>query len=291
VGRSAAPGSAGWNVSSRVRPPAAAGIFYPSDPAKLAAAVDRRLAEAAEPPDGEPMPEALIVPHAGYVYSGPVAATAYARLRPFAESVTRVAILGPAHFIPLVGTAVPGVDSWRTPLGDVPLDETLRDAAVKAGAVIDDGPHEPEHSLEVQVPFLQRLLGDGFGALPVAVGVTSPGQVADLLAALLAASPPASESAPGMLTLISTDLSHYLDHETARRVDRRTADAIFARDPEAIGSEDACGLFALRGVLEHARRRGLGVRLLDLRTSGDTSGDRRRVVGYGAFGLWRSNWS
>jgi len=278
-------------MSPRVRQPAAAGIFYPSDPGQLAGAVDRLLAEANEPPSGEPMPEGLIVPHAGYVYSGPVAATAYARLRPFAASVSRVAILGPAHFFPLLGAAVPGVDSWRTPLGDVPIDGALRDAAVKAGAVIDDGPHEPEHSLEVQVPFLQRLLADRFSMLPVAVGVTSPGQVADLLAEFLSAFPATPDGAPGVLTLISTDLSHYHDHETARRIDRRTADAIFARDPEAIGGEDACGLFALRGVLEHARRRELDVRLLDMRTSGDTSGNRRRVVGYGAFGLWRSTWS
>ena len=173
----------------------------------------------------------------------------------------------------------------------MPIDGALRDAAVKAGAVIDDGPHEPEHSLEVQVPFLQRLLADRFRVLPVAVGVTSPWQVADLLAEFLSTFPATPDGAPGVLMLISTDLSHYLDHETARRIDRRTADAIFARDPEAIGGEDACGLFALRGVLEHARRRGLDVRLLDMRTSGDTSGNRRRVVGYGAFGLWRSTWS
>ncbi|MEW6058902.1 MAG: AmmeMemoRadiSam system protein B [Actinomycetota bacterium] len=273
-------------MSPRYRRPAAAGIFYPSDPGQLAGVLDRLLADATEPPPGEPMPEGLIVPHAGYVYSGPVAATAYARLRPFAAVVARAVILGPAHYVPLAGAAVPGVDGWRTPLGDAPLDRALRDAAVEAGAVIDDGPHEPEHSLEVQIPFLQRVLGDGFAILPVAVGVASPGQVADLLGVLLAACPGGPGGAPGVFTVISTDLSHYLDHETARLVDRRTADAILARDPGAVGGDDACGLFALRGVLEHARRRELDVRLLDLRTSGDTAGDRRRVVGYGAFGLW-----
>jgi AmmeMemoRadiSam system protein B len=278
-------------VSRGIRQPAAAGTFYPSDPGELARMVDRLLAGAAQPPPGEPMPDALIVPHAGYAYSGPVAASAYARLRPFAPTVTRVTILGPAHFVPLVGTAVPGTDVWRTPLGDVPIDETLRDAAVEAGATVDEEPHEPEHSLEVQVPFLQRVAGDRFSILPVAVGMTSPGQVADLLAGIVGAFARASEGVPGVLTLVSTDLSHYLDHQTASQMDRRTAEAILARDPVAVGGDDACGLYALRGALEHARRCDLDVRLLDLRTSGDTAGDRRRVVGYGAFGLWRSGWS
>ncbi len=249
---------------------AAAGTFYPSDPGELAAQVDALLDEARPPGDvGEPL--ALVVPHAGYVFSGPVAATAYALLR--GREISRIALLGPAHFVPLLGTAVPGVDTWRTPLGPVRIDPDLRRAAVGAGAVVDDRPHELEHSLEVQLPFLSRALGREPAILPIAVGVAEPRSVADLIAALL----------PHAFVVVSTDLSHYHDRATAERLDRRTAEAVLAREPDAIGAEDACGSFVLRGLVELARREGLIVRLLDLRTSADTAGDPRRVVGYGAF--------
>lgn len=264
-------------ATSRMRHPAAAGTFYPADAGELAGTVDRLLADAKAPTGDAPTPEAVIVPHAGYVYSGPVAATAYALLRPVAERIRRVVLLGPAHFVPLGGMAVPSADTWRTPLGDALVDPELRDAAARCGAEIDDRPHEPEHSLEVQLPFLQRLVGPGLAVLPVAVGVASPVEVADLIAALW--------DGPDTLVLASTDLSHYHDHETARRLDRRTADAVLARDPSAIGPEDACGVYALRGIVEHARRTDLDVRVLDLRTSADTAGDPRQVVGYGAFAL------
>jgi AmmeMemoRadiSam system protein B len=263
-------------MSPRTRPPAAAGTFYPALAGRLARTVDGLLEAVPPPPDGA-VAEGLIVPHAGYAYSGPVAATAYASLRPIAKSVTRVVVLGPAHFVPLSGSAVPAADAWSTPLGDVRIDEGLRDVAIAAGAVADDGPHEPEHSLEVQLPFLQRLLGFGISVLPVAVGATSPEEVADLLAALW--------HTPGGLVVVSTDLSHYHAEEVAKKLDRRTADAIVARDPAAIGLDDACGVYALRGVVEYARRGDIDVRLLDLRTSADTAGDPSRVVGYGAFAL------
>ncbi len=261
--------------AARVRPPAAAGTFYPADPAGLASLVDGLLAgaPAAVP---ERRPGCLVVPHAGYVYSGPVAATAYALLRGSAGSVRRVALFGPAHFVPLRGAAVPEAEAWATPLGEVAVDGGLRDLAVACGAEVDDQPHAPEHSLEVQLPFLLRVLGPEVGILPVAVGVSGAAEVADLMAAVRGGCD---------LLLVSTDLSHYHDDATAKRLDRRTAEAVVAGDPGAIGPEDACGAFALRGIVELARREELPVRLLDLRTSADTAGDPWRVVGYGAFAV------
>lgn len=249
-----------------VRVPAVAGTFYPADPGELASMVDAMLAGAR----GDGAPAALVAPHAGYVYSGPVAASAYALLR--GAEVRRVAILGPAHFVPLRGCAVPAAEAWATPLGEVPIDAELRGIA---GVTVDDGPHEPEHSIEVQVPFLQRVLPEGFSILPVAVGVCAPAEAADVIGALPA----------GVLVVVSTDLSHYHDGATATRLDRRTADAVLALNPDAIGPEDACGVYALRGLVEHVRRRGRSVEVLDLRTSADTAGDPRRVVGYGAFAV------
>lgn len=260
--------------TTRERRPAVAGTFYPSDPEELAAAVDALLASA-HPSESVGVPAALVVPHAGYVYSGPVAATAYALVR--GADVRRVALFGPAHYAPLRGAAVSTARAWRTPLGAVPLDEELRELVVAAGAVSDEAPHVPEHSLEVQVPFLQRLAGEGFRICPVVVGVSRPAQTAGLMAAVL----------PHALVVVSTDLSHYHDDATAKRLDRRTAELVLARDAEGIGLDDACGAFALRGIVELARREDLAVHLLDLRTSADTAGDPWRVVGYGAFALTR----
>lgn len=260
--------SAGRTVTER--PPAVAGAFYPADPQELTTDLDRLLA-GARPAEAAGESVALVVPHAGYVYSGPVAATAYALLR--GRAIARVALLGPAHFVPVAGAAVTAADGWRTPLGVVSIDPALRETAVAAGAVVDERAHEPEHAVEVQLPFLQRVLGAGFRALPIAVGVADASTVADLIAALL----------PYALVVVSTDLSHYLDDMAAKALDRRTADAVLAREPERIGRDDACGSFALRGLVELARRDDLLVRLLDLRTSADTAGDPWRVVGYGAF--------
>lgn len=261
-------------ITGRVRPPAAAGRFYPDDPDELRAAVDGLL-DAAGPTSG-PVPRALIVPHAGYGYSGPVAASAYATVRGAAARLRRVALLGPAHFVPLAGAVVPVAEAWRTPLGDVPIDLGLRRVAQGAGAAADDEPHEPEHAIEVQLPFLLRLLGPDLRVLPVAVGASTADTVAGLIEAL---------AAEADLVVVSTDLSHYHDLAAARRLDRRTAEAVTARDPDAIASEDACGVFALRGLVEAARRDDRSIRLLDLRTSADTAGDPRRVVGYGAFAV------
>jgi hypothetical protein len=236
--------------------------------------VDDLLAGALAP-EVAPAPAALVVPHAGYVYSGPVAATAYARLSATAASISRVVAFGPAHYVPVRGAAVPAAFAWATPLGQVPIDPLLRERAVARGAMVDDRPHAPEHALEVQLPFLQRVLGTGFSFLPVAVSEISAGEMADLIGEFL--------GEEGTLLLVSTDLSHYHDLATARRLDRLTADTILARDSSALSSEGACGFYPLRGLVELAHRKHLSIELLDLRTSADTAGGPERVVGYGAF--------
>jgi hypothetical protein len=238
------------------------------------------LLDGAETPANAPAPAALVVPHAGYIYSGPIAATAYARVRGGTDPIRKVVAFGPAHHVPLGGAAVPEADAWATPLGEVRVDEGLRARAVAAGARADDRPHAPEHSLEVQLPFLQRILGREFTFLPVVVSDLPAGETADLVEEFLGES--------GTLVLVSTDLSHYHDLATARRLDSRTAEAVVARNPAALGGRDACGIFALRGLVELARRKDLQIDLLDLRTSGDTAGDPESVVGYGAFAIGRT---
>lgn len=252
-----------------VRPPVAAGYFYPAGAIDLAETVDGLLATCRPPRTGGAL-RALVVPHAGYVYSGAVAAAAFAAI----DMGRRVALLGPSHFVPLRGVAVSGARAWRTPLGVVPVDPELRSNAVAAGAVVDDGPHVHDHALEVELPFLQRRVGDTLGILPAAVGAGLEA-TASVVAAL----------APDALIVVSSDLSHYLDDATARTVDRRTAQAVVDLDDEAIGDRDACGAHALRGLLAHARRAGWTCTLIDLRTSADATGHRERVVGYGAFAL------
>jgi MEMO1 family protein len=260
---------------SRVRAPAVAGLFYPADPARLAEAV--ACAIDVTVPAGEPDVAAVVVPHAGYVYSGAIAGSAYARVARLRGRVRRVVLLGPAHRTWVDGLAASSADGFATPLGVVPVDAELRRRALDLpDVVVDDGAHAGEHSLEVQLPFLQATLGD-VSVCPLAVGGAGASEVARVIEALW--------DDPATLVVVSTDLSHYLDYATAAARDRRTAAAIVARDPQAIDDDDACGARPLRGLLVVARRRALGVRLLDLRSSGDTAGDRDRVVGYGAFAL------
>ncbi len=266
----------------RTRRPAVAGLFYPAAPEELAATVDGLLSAArdasasvpeAAPGHHPPPIRALIVPHAGYVYSGPVAASGYAALRAQdVEPPRRVVLLGPSHYVPLDGMACAAADRWRTPLGEVEVERA-------PGIPPDDRPHADEHALEVQLPFLQRVaqpLGQRrLIVVPIAVGRTAAADVSDRLDALEATGP--------TVVVVSTDLSHYHDAATAARLDRRTAEAILSRDVHAIRPEDACGAWALRGLLDHSRRRGRSIQLLDLRTSADTAGGPERVVGYGAF--------
>lgn len=260
------------------RQPAVAGLFYPADPETLAREVDALLAvaDAGLAPDTVP-PKALVCPHAGYVYSGPVAASAYARLAPLVGRIRRVVLLGPAHRLPFRGIAYPAAEGLRTPLGTVPVDRGSL-AAIKDLPQVQglDAAFDREHCLEVQLPFLQRVLG-AFSVVPLIVGAARPGEVEAVLDRLW--------DGPETLILVSSDLSHYLDYETGRRLDRQTSAAIEALDPDALDHERACGATPLAGLLLAARRRGLGCARLDLRSSGDTAGPRDQVVGYGAYAL------
>jgi AmmeMemoRadiSam system protein B len=256
------------------RPPAVAGTFYPADPRRLAAEVDGHLASARTGAEGA-APKAIVAPHAGYVYSGPVAGSAFAALAPRAARIRRVVLLGPAHYVACRGLALPTVEAFRTPLGDVPLDPGARAALAGLAQVeLDDRPHAREHSLEVELPFLQRLLGE-LALVPLVVGDAADDEVAEVLDRLWGG----EETA----IVVSTDLSHFLDARAARGRDAATAAAVVALDAAAVADDDACGARPLRGLLCAARCRGLAGRALDLRNSGDTAGPDDRVVGYGAF--------
>jgi AmmeMemoRadiSam system protein B len=255
-----------------IRRPAVAGTFYDDDRESLAADVDQHVAVADLPDDLEP-PVAVIAPHAGYRYSGPTAGFAYAAAKR-AGGARRVVVAGPAHRVAVDGVGTSSATAWDTPLGPVPIDRPVCDRLVAEGlAVVADRAHAPEHSIEVQLPFLQRTIGS-FELVPLVVGNAGPAQVADALEVALEG---------GGLLVISSDLSHYHDDATAKARDGRTARAILDGRECDIGPLDACGAAPIGGLLELARRRGLHGRLLDLRTSGDTAGDRDRVVGYGAF--------
>jgi AmmeMemoRadiSam system protein B len=258
----------------RIREAAVAGSFYPDDPGELQSTV-RRLLDAVSAVRG-PAPKAMVVPHAGYAWSGPVAASAYARLRPYRELYRRVILLGPCHCVAFRGLAASSVDAFRTPLGDVPLDRASIDALRNPAVSIIDAPHRPEHSLEVQLPFLQSVLAS-FTLVPLVVGDADPADVSRVIDALW--------GGPETLVLVSSDLSHYLDYDRARRLDLDTCHAIEELDYQRIGHVRACGATPLSGLLLTARRHGLQAVTLDLRNSGDTSGSRGRVVGYGAW-MW-----
>ncbi len=254
------------------RPAAVAGMFYPADPAALAADVDRLLAEA--PQANGPIPKAIIAPHAGYVFSGPTAAAVYARLRPARGVVRRVVLIGPAHRVPFHGLALSGADVLDTPLGPLAVDKAT---GPLPHVTVLDAAHAQEHSLEVHLPFLKTVLGE-VTVVPLLAGNCTPDEVADVLDALW--------GGPETLVVISSDLSHFLDYDTCKRVDAGTVAAIEHLDPAAITFDHACGRLPIAGLLTVARRRGLRIETVDVRSSGDTAGPRDRVVGYGAWALY-----
>ena len=257
--------------AEHIRPPAVAGMFYPEGRVELARQVSALLDDAGT---GGPRPKALIVPHAGYVYSGAVAAAAYALLRPLRDAITRVVLLGPSHRVPLEGMAVPSAAAFRTPLGTVPVDRAAVSDLLAQDAVREwDAPHAADHALEVQLPFLQTVL-DSFSLVPIAVGPCRPQAVAAVLGRLW--------GGPETLIVVSTDLSHFHPYGQARSLDSATAAAILRRE-STLNGEQACGCHALNGLLLCARRLGLPVEQIDLRSSGDTAGGHDRVVGYGSF--------
>ncbi len=260
-----------------VRPAVVAGTFYPANPRELAREVDDMLGQSAGGGLAPGFPKALIVPHAGYVYSGSVAAEAYDRLRPARGIVRRVVLLGPCHRMPVRGLALPEAVAFATPLGQVPIDrEAVESLAGLPQVVVSGAVHAEEHALEVQLPFLQRVLGE-FSLVPLAVGAVTPSEVAEVIERLW--------GGEETLIVISSDLSHYHAYEDACAIDRDTARAIldFSTD---IDHEQACGVTPVAGLLLAAKRHGLNAELLDLRNSGDTAGGRARVVGYGAFAFW-----
>jgi len=255
------------------RPAAVAGAFYPSEPGPLAAIVDRFLAGVSSAPRDPP--KALIVPHAGFIYSGSVAASAYATLRGRADIVERVVLLGPSHRVALAGLAASPATAFATPLGEVRVAvDALASVAHLPQVGFSEAPHQLEHSLEVQLPFLQRILTD-FELAPFAVGDACDEDVAEVLDLLW--------GGDETLIVVSSDLSHYHDYASARALDAATSRAIVSGDVGALDYDSACGRVPVRGLLVSARRHGLRCELLDLRNSGDTAGDRDRVVGYGAY--------
>ena len=257
---------------SNVRNPAVAGLFYPADPRELRAMIADFLAAA---DTSVSVPKAIIAPHAGYVYSGPIAASAYARLKPARGQISRVVLLGPAHRVGFHGLALSSADYFVTPLGRIPIDqEAVKKISRLPQVHVMDAAHAQEHSLEVHMPFLQEVLGE-FSLLPLVVGDAEPGEVAEVLDLLW--------GGPETLIVISSDLSHYHDYKTAQNLDSRTSQAIEQLRIEDIQYDQACGRNPVNGLLHVARRLGLKAKTIDLRNSGDTAGSSDRVVGYGAY--------
>lgn len=260
--------------AAKLRPPAVAGMFYPSSAYELQSDVEAYMARGHKLHPA-PRPKALIVPHAGYPYSGPVAGSAFRLLIGLHKEITRVILIGPCHRVAFRGMALAGVDAFQTPLGDVPVDHNAERALAHCEHLhVDDRTHREEHSLEVELPFLQCAL-DAFTIIPVVVGDATGREVAEVIEALW--------GGPETLIVISSDLSHYLPYAQAQALDRLTANAIIGQTPELIEPEMACGRLAIQGLLIAAGHHGLRATLIDLRNSGDTAGDKSQVVGYGAF--------
>jgi AmmeMemoRadiSam system protein B len=259
-----------------VRPPAVAGLFYPEGRDALARMVDGYLAD--EPATASlTHPKALVAPHAGYIYSGSIAAHAYRLLAPLRGKIERVVLLGPAHRVYVEGLALPEAGRFATPLGEVELDCHGIDAIAGMKQVVVSGQaHAHEHSLEVHLPFLQRTLGS-FRLVPLVVGQATPEQVAQVIETLW--------GGPETLIVVSSDLSHFMTYEDARRIDASTCRVILALEPR-LDPMQACGAMPINGLLLAARRHGLVPELLDLRNSGDTEGDPDRVVGYAAVAFY-----
>lgn len=267
-----------------VRSPAVAGTFYPAEPDALRRQLAHFMSDAGNgPPAATPTPpKAIIGPHAGYVYSGPVAARAYARLAAAREHISRVVLIGPSHYVAFQGIAVDTADAWSLPSGTVALDSEAI-ALLRAMPMIGtlDAAYAKEHALEVHVPFLQHVLGNDFRLVPLVAGEAPAEAVAAVFDALW--------GGPETLFVISTDLSHYLDYAACQEIDQRTAEAIERFDADALTPTGACGCVPTRGLLLAARQRGMAIERLDLRNSGDTAGPRDRVVGYGAWALYESD--
>ena len=255
----------------RVRPPAVAGLFYPAEPERLRGMIRGYLAEVET---NDPPPKAIIAPHAGYVYSGPIAASAYATLLPIGDKIRKVVLLGPSHRVAFTGIALPTAKEFNTPLGNIKIDSQLSGTISSMQQVVYfDAGHEHEHSLEVHLPFLQTVLDD-FLLLPLVVGDVQPQEVSEVLQQIWGDSE--------TLVVVSSDLSHYLSYGNAQKRDNFTSNAI-ENCHTHINGEQACGYLPINGLLKLAKQISLDVDTVDVRNSGDTAGDRERVVGYGAY--------
>jgi AmmeMemoRadiSam system protein B len=258
-------------MMNTVRKPVVAGLFYPSSAQELQTLVNKYLKEIK--PLTAPAPKAIIVPHAGYIYSGPIAASVYARLNP--NSIKKVILLGPSHRVPLRGLAASSMTTFATPLGNIPVDKETIDKLLNLPQVsIFEPAHSNEHSLEVQLPFLQTVLNE-FTLIPLVVGETTPEQVGEVLEKLW--------GGKETLIVISSDLSHYQDYKTAQQMDKLTSQAIENLCSEDISYKQACGYFPIQGLLHLAKKLGMQAKTVDLRNSGDTAGQKDQVVGYGAY--------
>lgn len=254
-------------------------MFYESDPGRLRHDVEGFLAAAPDSAAVGAPPKAIIAPHAGYIYSGPIAGFAYATLKPLRGRIKRIVLMGPAHRVYVEGLAASTAGAFATPMGDVPVDQGTIASLVQEFHFVRyvDEVHAGEHSLEVQLPFLQDLFED-FELLPFAVGAASPGQVETVLDRLW--------GGDETLIVISSDLSHYRSYDAARQIDAFTSQQIEKLTPEGLTGEHACGYLPISGLLRAASKRGLHCRILDTRSSGDTAGPRDRVVGYGAYAFY-----
>jgi len=256
-----------------VRNPCVAGFFYPADPKILAATVQDLLAKAQAL--DLPAPKAIITPHAGYIYSGPIAATIYKTILPHKDLIKRVVLLGPAHKVGFNGIAATQVSEFATPLGNIPVDLNSINQLLNLSEVkIFEDAYNMEHSLEVQLPFLQSILNN-FTLIPLVVGNAQPQDIANVIQQLW--------GSDETLIVISSDLSHYHDYNTAQQLDALTSQAIVELKPENIKDNQACGRLPVKGLLLAAKQLKLQVKSLDVRNSGDTAGNKSRVVGYGAY--------
>ena len=258
---------------NQIRQPAVAGMFYPADKQSLKNDIHQYLNNVSV--DQKENPKAIVVPHAGYIYSGPIAASAYKQIIPLKDKINRVVLFGPSHRVAFNGLAVPESDIFNTPLGNIPIDQKgIQQLSDLPQVIVSDQAHRDEHSLEVQLPFLQEILGE-FSLIPLVVGDAERHEVAEVINRLW--------GDEHTLIVISTDLSHYHEYNEAKQLDRATSDAIKNLKPDLIGYEDACGRNGLKGMMTVAEEKHLSVDILDLRNSGDTAGDKGRVVGYGAY--------
>ena len=257
---------------NNIRLPVVAGSFYPEQPEILKAMISEYLQQVAP---ALKVPQAIIVPHAGYIYSGEIAASAYARLQPRQSSIKHVVLLGPSHKVGFTGLALSHADAFRTPLGDIPLDAEAIASIIHFPFVeYREQAHLLEHSLEVQLPFLQMTL-DSFKLLPIVAGDCPAELIEELLELFY--------GQDDTLIVISSDLSHFHDYQTAQRLDKQTSRLIEQLEYQLLDYDSACGRVPVSGLMVLAKKKSLQIETIDLRNSGDTAGNKSRVVGYGAY--------